>query len=79
MTRDVAASSATPGASGGAVVVVIGLLKLAKGTPFTVTTTALDLNFDGFTETRPVLLDTSILGETIDDPATSTSIQLSKQ
>ena len=45
--------------------------KLAKGTPFTVTTTALDLNFDGFSESRPVLLDPSILGRGINDPETS--------
>jgi hypothetical protein len=47
------------------------VLKLAKGTPFTVTTTALDLNFDGFSESRPVLLDPSILGNSINHPATS--------
>jgi hypothetical protein len=45
--------------------------KLAKGTPFTVTTTALDLNFDGFSESRPVILDPSILGRGINDPLTS--------
>ena len=45
--------------------------KLAKGTPFTVTTTALDLNFDGFSESRPVLLDPSILGNSVNLPATS--------
>jgi outer membrane receptor protein involved in Fe transport len=45
--------------------------KLAKGTPFTVTTTALDLNFDGFSESRPVILDPSILGNSVNHPATS--------
>ncbi len=45
--------------------------KFAKGTPFTVTTTALDLNFDGFSESRPVLLDPSILGNSVNNPATS--------
>jgi len=45
--------------------------KLAKGTPFTVTTTAVDLNFDGFSESRPVLLDPSILGNSVNHPATS--------
>ena len=45
--------------------------KLAKGTPFTVTTTALDLNFDGFSESRPVLLDPTILGRGVNDPLTS--------
>jgi hypothetical protein len=47
------------------------VVKLAKGTPFTVTTTALDLNFDGFGESRPVLLDPSILGNSVNLPATS--------
>jgi hypothetical protein len=45
--------------------------KLAKGTPFTVTTTALDLNFDGFGESRPVILDPSILGRGVNEPASS--------
>ena len=45
--------------------------KLAKGTPFTVTTTALDLNFDAFSEIRPVLLDPSILGRGVNEPETS--------
>ena len=48
-----------------------GVMKLAKGTPFTVTTTALDLNFDGFSESRPVILDPSILGNGVNNPATS--------
>jgi hypothetical protein len=47
------------------------VLKLSKGTPFTVTTTALDLNFDGFSESRPVILDPSILGNSVNLPATS--------
>ena len=46
--------------------------KLAKGTPFTVTTTAVDLNFDSFAESRPVILDPSILGRGVNLPATST-------
>ncbi|HVF23616.1 MAG TPA: TonB-dependent receptor, partial [Pyrinomonadaceae bacterium] len=45
--------------------------RFSKGTPFTVTTTALDLNFDGFGESRPVLLDPSILGNSVNLPATS--------
>jgi outer membrane receptor protein involved in Fe transport len=47
------------------------VVKLAKGTPFTVTTTALDLNFDGFSESRPVLLDPSVLGNSVNHPAKS--------
>lgn len=49
-----------------------GVIKLAKGTPFTVTTSALDLNFDSFAESRPVLLDPSILGRGVNLPVTST-------
>jgi outer membrane receptor protein involved in Fe transport len=45
--------------------------KFAKGTPFTVTTTAVDLNFDSFAESRPVILDPSILGNSVSLPATS--------
>ncbi|HET6979590.1 MAG TPA: carboxypeptidase regulatory-like domain-containing protein [Pyrinomonadaceae bacterium] len=51
-----------------------GVVKLAKGTPFTVTTTALDLNFDGFGESRPVILDPSILGNSVNNPATSRDV-----
>lgn len=50
---------------------VSGVLKLTSGTPFTVTQTGLDLNFDGFAEGRPVLVDQSILGRTINNPSTS--------
>lgn len=50
---------------------VSGTLKLASGTPFTVTQNGLDLNFDGFAEGRPVILDRSILGNSVDDPAKS--------
>ena len=49
------------------------VVKLSKGTPFTVTTTALDLNFDGFGESRPILLDPSVLGNSVSNPATSQS------
>lgn len=47
------------------------VVKLSKGNPFTVTTTALDLNLDSFSESRPVLLDPSILGNSVSHPATS--------
>jgi hypothetical protein len=50
------------------------VLKLAKGTPFTVTTTAVDLNFDGFSESRPVLLDPSVLGASVNHPSTSRDV-----
>ena len=48
-----------------------GVLKLVHGTPFTVTGTGIDLNLDGFAETRPILLDPSILGNSISNPRTS--------
>ena len=48
-----------------------GVLRLTSGTPFTVIQTGLDLDFDGFAEGRPVLLDPSILGRTINNPGTS--------
>jgi hypothetical protein len=50
---------------------VSSVVKLSKGTPFTVTTTALDLNLDSIGEARPVILDPSILGNSISNPATS--------
>lgn len=50
------------------------VVKLVHGTPFTVTGAAFDLNLDGFSETRPVLVDPSVLGSTLDDPSTSRQI-----
>lgn len=50
---------------------VSGVVRLASGTPFTVITTALDLNFDGFSESRPVIVDRSILGNSVDHPSVS--------
>src|SRR5215216_4995214 len=48
------------------------VVKLAKGTPFTVVTTGVDLNLDGFAESRPIILDPSILGRSVTEPITST-------
>jgi len=48
-----------------------GVLKLVHGTPFTVTGTGFDLNLDGFAETRPVLVDPSVLGNSISNPQTA--------
>jgi hypothetical protein len=49
-----------------------GVVKLVSGTPFTVNeTSGRDLNFDGFAEGRPILVDPSVLGAKIDDPARS--------
>jgi hypothetical protein len=45
--------------------------KYSTGTPFTVTTTAIDLDLDSFSESRPVLVDPSVLGRKLDDPRTS--------
>lgn len=50
------------------------VVKWIHGTPFTVSGAAFDLNLDGFSETRPVLLDPSVLGATFDDRATSQQI-----
>ncbi|MEJ7578501.1 MAG: carboxypeptidase regulatory-like domain-containing protein [Pyrinomonadaceae bacterium] len=49
------------------------VMKLASGTPFTVTNSLGfgDLNFDGFTELRPALADPSVLYGRINDPDTS--------
>jgi hypothetical protein len=47
------------------------VFKWVHGTPFTVTGTGTDLDFDNFAESRPVLLDPSLLGRTIGDPNTS--------
>ncbi len=44
--------------------------RYATGTPFTVTSNGVDLNWDGFTESRPVLLQ-DIEGRSIDNPSTS--------
>jgi hypothetical protein len=50
------------------------VVKWAHGTPFTVSGTPLDLNLDGFSEVRPILLNPSIVGRTLNDPATSQQI-----
>lgn len=49
------------------------VFKWVHGTPFTVSGAGIDLNFDGFSETRPALVDPNILGRRIDNPATSQS------
>lgn len=51
------------------------VLKLAVGTPFTIVDTGgIDLNFDGFAETRPVLLDPSLIGKAVNDPDSSQQV-----
>jgi hypothetical protein len=48
------------------------IVKVAHGTPFTVTdSSGGDINWDGFSENRPVILDPSMLGRTIGDLPTS--------
>jgi hypothetical protein len=48
------------------------VVRFAAGTPFTIRNTAgVDLNFDSFIENRPVIIDPSILGRGVDNPATS--------
>ena len=49
-----------------------GVVRLTSGTPFTITTTAVDLEFDGFSEARPVLVDPSVLGAAVTHRDTST-------
>jgi outer membrane receptor protein involved in Fe transport len=51
-----------------------GVLVLASGTPFSVTDAARDLDFDGFSEARPVILDRSILGAQVENRDTSQQI-----
>jgi hypothetical protein len=55
---------------------VSAVVKLASGTPFSVINSGGfgDLNFDGFTETRPVLLDQGLLGGNFDLPAGTTPL-----
>ncbi len=52
---------------------ISGVWRFAHGTPFTVINSGGfgDLNFDGFTELRPALVDPSILGTRINNPLTS--------
>ena len=45
---------------------IAGVVKIISGTPFTVTAPGVDLEFDGFAEARPVLLDPSVLGAHVD-------------
>ncbi len=51
-----------------------GVLKLASGTPFSVFDTARDLDFDGYFEARPVLLDRSILGAHLNNRDTAQQV-----
>ena len=48
-----------------------GIARFVSGTPFTITVTGVDLDFDGFAESRPVVLDRSVLYRSIDDRDTS--------
>jgi hypothetical protein len=51
------------------------VVKLANGTPFTVINgLGLDLNFDGFNEIRPILVDPSFLGVRVTHPRTSQAL-----
>ena len=49
-----------------------GVVKIISGTPFTITATGVDLEFDGFAEARPVLLDPSVVGANVSHRDTST-------
>ena len=50
-----------------------GVVKLASGTPFSLTDSGVtrDLEFDGSNETRPVILDRSVIGRSVDHPSRS--------
>lgn len=48
-----------------------GVVRVISGTPFTITSTGVDLDFDGFAESRPVLVDPSVLGAHVDDRDTA--------
>jgi hypothetical protein len=52
------------------------VIKLAVGNPFTIINSNGfgDLNFDGFTELRPTILNTAILGRKLTEPATSQAL-----
>jgi hypothetical protein len=50
------------------------VFKWIHGTPFTISGQAFDLNLDGFSEVRPVVVDPSVIGRRIDNPATSQQI-----
>jgi hypothetical protein len=53
---------------------IAATVRYASGTPFTVTDSGTgDIDWDGFSENRPVFLDPGIDGVTIDDPDTATS------
>lgn len=53
---------------------ISSVYKYSYGTPFTLTGAAFDLNLDGFSETRPVVLRPSVIGSRIDDPNTGPGI-----
>lgn len=53
---------------------ISSVFKWIHGTPFTVSGAAFDLNLDGFSETRPVLVDPSVLGSSLDNPETAQQI-----
>ncbi len=53
---------------------ISSVFKWIHGTPFTVSGAAFDLNLDGFSETRPVLVDPSVLGTSLDNPETAQQI-----
>ncbi|PYQ49263.1 MAG: hypothetical protein DMF59_14015, partial [Acidobacteria bacterium] len=50
---------------------VAPVYRYSTGTPFTVTSNAVDLDLDSFSESRPVLVDPSVLGTKLNDPRTS--------
>jgi hypothetical protein len=53
---------------------ISGVVRLISGTPFTITSPGVDLEFDGFAEARPVLLDPSVLGAHVTHRDTSQQV-----
>ena len=51
-----------------------GVVKIISGTPFSITASGVDLDFDGFAEARPVVLDRSIIGATVNNRDTATQV-----
>jgi hypothetical protein len=48
-----------------------GVVKLISGTPFSITSSGVDLDFDGFAEARPVLVDPSVVGTQVNNRDTA--------
>ncbi len=54
--------------------VVSGVARFVSGTPFSISASGNDLDFDGYSESRPVVLNRSVIGAKVDNKDTSTQI-----